>query len=124
MHVMLRVENLTASIAFYTEFFGLKVLRQTDYPAGGFTLAFLGAQSESVATAIELTHNWEPRKYEKGDAFGHLAFAVGDIYAFCRRLKSAKVTITREPAPMQFDQAETIAFVEDPDGYCIELIQV
>lgn len=123
LHVMLRVTDLERSIAFYTKLFGLTVLRQTDYPSGHFTLAFLGFKEESDETVIELTYNWGEQSYDKGNAFGHLAFGVENISEFCQYLRKAKVNITREPGPMQFDSNELIAFIKDPDGYSIELIQ-
>lgn len=123
LHVMLRVSELERSLAFYTELFGLKILRKSDYPDGQFTLTFLGFEKESTSTVIELTHNWNEKKYEKGDAFGHLAFAVNDIHQFCHSLREIGVKITREPGPMKFDGREIIAFIEDPDGYSIELIE-
>lgn len=94
-----------------------------DYPEGEFTLTFLGFEAESSSTVIELTHNWNEKKYDKGDAFGHLAFAVTDIHQFCYSLKEMGVKITREPGSVQFDNKEIIAFIEDPDGYSIELIE-
>lgn len=123
LHVMLRVSDLEQSLAFYTGLFGLKILRKIDYPDGQFTLAFLGFGRESTSTVIELTHNWNESEYEKGNAFGHLAFAVTDIHQFCLSLKEMDVNITREPGPMKFDDREIIAFIEDPDGYSIELIE-
>ncbi|MCP4061052.1 MAG: lactoylglutathione lyase [Pseudomonadota bacterium] len=123
LHVMLRVSDLEQSLAFYTGLFGLEILRQIDYPDGQFTLAFLGFEKESISTVIELTYNWNESKYDKGNAFGHLAFAVTDIHQFCHSLKQMDVKITREPGPMKFDDREIIAFIEDPDGYNIELIE-
>lgn len=123
LHVMLRVSDLEQSLAFYTGLFGLKTLRKIDYPDGQFTLAFLGFGRESTSTVIELTHNWNESEYEKGNAFGHLAFAVTDIHQFCLLLKEMDINITREPGPMKFDDREIIAFIEDPDGYSIELIE-
>ena len=123
LHVMLRVKNLKKSIDFYTQFFGLRVLSQTDYPEGQFTLAFLGFPNNSTFTSIELTYNWNESDYEKGNAFGHLAFETADIIEFCHRLKAERIEITREPGPMKYDDNETIAFIKDPDGYSIELIQ-
>lgn len=123
LHVMLRVQNLERSIEFYRQVLGMKVLRQQDYPAGQFTLAFMGYKDESGETAIELTYNWGKSDYEKGTAFGHLAFAVKDIYSFFRRLNLMQVCVTREPAPMQFDSSEMIGFFVDPDGYVIEIIE-
>ena len=123
LHVMLRVKNLDLSIDFYTRLLGMKVLRKKDYIDGRFTLAFLGYEDELKTTVIELTHNWDEHSYEKGNAFGHLAFAVNNIFAFCDTLKKHNAKFTREPAPMSFDSTETIAFIIDPDGYAIELIE-
>ncbi len=122
LHTMIRVGNLDRSIAFYTGCFGMKLIRRKDYEAGRFTLAFVGYGNESSHTVIELTHNWDTEKYDLGDGFGHLAIGVGDIYAACDRLREQGATITREPGPMKHGATE-IAFVEDPDGYKIELIQ-
>ncbi|MDO3386880.1 lactoylglutathione lyase [Gilvimarinus sp. SDUM040013] len=123
LHVMLRVNNMDLSIDFYTRIFGMKVLRKKDYIDGRFTLAFLGYDEESKSTVVELTHNWDEQSYEKGNAFGHLAFAVKDIFTFFGNLKKDNVKFTREPSPMKFDASETIAFISDPDGYTIELIE-
>lgn len=123
LHVMLRVKNLEQSIEFYRQVLGMRLLRRQDYPAGQFTLAFMEYKDESCETAIELTYNWGKSDYERGTAFGHLAFAVQDIYGFFSRLKSMQVCVTREPAPMQFDASELIGFFVDPDGYVIEIIE-
>jgi lactoylglutathione lyase len=122
LHTMLRVGDLDASIRFYTEQLGMKLLRRNDYPEGKFTLAFVGYGDESDHTVLELTHNWGRSDYTLGDAFGHLALGVSDIYAACERLRASGVKITREPGPMKHGTT-VIAFVEDPDGYKIELIQ-
>jgi lactoylglutathione lyase len=122
LHTMLRVGDLDASIRFYTEQLGMKLLRRNDYPEGKFTLAFVGYGDESDHTVLELTHNWGRSEYTIGDAFGHLALGVSDIYAACERLRGVGVKITREPGPMKHGTT-VIAFVEDPDGYKIELIQ-
>ncbi len=122
LHTMLRVKDLDASIRFYTEHFGMKLLRRNDYPGGEFTLAFLGYGDESEHTVIELTYNWDGRAYDLGDAFGHLAIGVDDIYAVCDRLRDEGVRITREPGPMKHGST-VIAFVEDPTGYKVELIE-
>lgn len=121
LHVMLRVKDLDQSLHFYTHYFGLKVLRKQDYPGGKFTLAFLGFNAEADSTVIELTHNWEQDRYEKGNAFGHLAFGVPDITTFCSHLQQDGIRITRAPGPMAHDNREIIAFIEDPDGYAIEI---
>ena len=123
LHVMLRVNNLEKSIEFYTHLLGMKVLRKQDYPEGHFTLTFLGYEDESNSTVIELTHNWDDHQYELGDAFGHLALAINNLHEFCQYLKKHDVIITREPAPMRYDPTEVIAFILDPDGYSIELIE-
>jgi lactoylglutathione lyase len=119
---MLRVGDLDASIRFYTEQLGMKLLRRNDYPDGKFTLAFVGYGDESDHTVLELTYNWGRDAYTLGDAFGHVALGVSDIYAACDRLRAGGVKITREPGPMKHGTT-VIAFVEDPDGYKIELIQ-
>ena len=122
LHTMLRVGDLDASIRFYTEQLGMKLLRRNDYPDGKFTLAFVGYGDESDHTVLELTYNWGRDAYTLGDAFGHVALGVSDIYAACERLRAGGVKITREPGPMKHGTT-VIAFVEDPDGYKIELIQ-
>ena len=122
LHTMLRVKDLDASIRFYTEMLGMKLLRRKDYPEGKFTLAFVGYGDESEHTVIEFTHNWGQSGYELGDAFGHVALGVDDIYATCDRLRAQGARITREPGPMKHGST-VIAFVEDPTGYKIELIE-
>lgn len=119
---MLRVKDLDASLAFYTEALGMRLLRKNDYPGGQFTLAFVGYGDEADHAVIELTHNWGKSEYELGDAFGHVAIGVEDIYATCERLRGLGVKITREPGPMKHGST-VIAFVEDPNGYKVELIQ-
>ncbi len=123
LHTMLRVGNLDRSLAFYTELLGMRLLRKKDYPGGRFTLAFVGYGDESDHTVVELTHNWDTEHYEIGSGFGHLALGVEDIYQACERLRAEGAKITREPGPMKHGTTE-IAFVEDPDGYKIELIQL
>jgi lactoylglutathione lyase len=123
LHTMLRVGNLDRSLAFYTELLGMRLLRKKDYPGGRFTLAFVGYGDESEHTVIELTHNWDTERYDLGNGFGHVALGVGDIYATCEELRAKGATITREPGPMKHGGSE-IAFIEDPDGYKIELIQL
>ncbi|WP_135077956.1 lactoylglutathione lyase [Terasakiella sp. SH-1] len=123
LHTMIRVFDLDKSIAFYTEMLGMKLLRKSDYPDGKFTLAFVGYGEETDHTVIELTHNWDQSApYDLGSGFGHLALGVTDIYATCDKLRASGATITREPGPMKHGKT-VIAFIEDPDGYKIELIE-
>ena len=122
LHTMIRVGNLERSIDFYVEKLGMKLLRKKDYESGRFTLAFVGYGDEASDAVIELTHNWDTDKYELGNAFGHLALAVKDIYGTCKRLEAAGVKIPRPPGPMKHG-GSVIAFIEDPDGYKIELIE-
>ena len=122
LHTMLRVGNLEASLKFYCEILGMKLLRQKDYPGGKFTLAFVGYGEESDHTVLELTHNWEVEKYNLGDAYGHIALGVDDIYKTCEEIKARGGKVVREPGPMKHGST-VIAFVEDPDGYKVELIQ-
>jgi lactoylglutathione lyase len=119
---MVRVGDLERSIRFYTEQLGMKLLRKTDFPGGRFTLAFLGYGDESTHAVIELTHNWDTDRYDLGNGFGHLAIGVEDIYGTCDRMRRSAVKIPREPGPMKHGTT-VIAFVEDPDGYKIELIE-
>ena len=122
LHTMLRVKDLDASLRFYTGQLGMKLLRKQDYPAGRFTLAFVGYGDEADHSVLELTYNWGRHDYTPGDAFGHVAIGVDDIHAVCERLRAAGVAITREPGPMQHGRS-VIAFIEDPNGYKIELIE-
>lgn len=123
LHTMLRVGDLEKSIKFYTEIFKMKLLRQKDYPEGKFTLAFLGYGDESENTALELTHNWDKSEYELGNAFGHIAIEVDDVYKACEEIKTLGGNIVREAGPMKQSNSGTIlAFVEDPDGYKVELL--
>tara|TARA_B000000557_G_scaffold182036_1_gene148722 strand:+ start:130 stop:510 length:381 start_codon:yes stop_codon:yes gene_type:complete len=122
LHTMIRVANLDRSIDFYTSIIGLKLVRKTDYPHGKFTLAFLSINSNDDEPFLELTYNWDIEKYELGTAFGHIAIGVDDIYQICDEIKSKGGTITREPGPMKGSKS-ILAFVEDPDGYKIELLQ-
>jgi len=122
LHTMIRVGNLEKSLTFYTTVLDMRLLRQQDYPGGRFTLAFVGYGDESETSVIELTHNWETSSYDPGNGFGHLAIGVDDIEGVCRNIKIAGGKVTREPGPMKHGST-IIAFVEDPDGYQIELIQ-
>ncbi|MBW2522962.1 MAG: lactoylglutathione lyase [Deltaproteobacteria bacterium] len=121
LHTMIRVGDLDRSLSFYTEVLGMRLLRKKDYPGGKFTLAFVGYGDEEETAVIELTHNWETDRYDLGDGFGHIALAAEDIYATCDRIRERGGKIVREPGPMKHGTTE-IAFVEDPDGYKIELI--
>jgi len=123
LHTMLRVRDLDKSIDFYTRHLGMKELRRKDFPSGEFTLAFVGYGDEVDHTVLELTHNWDQEEpYELGDGFGHIAIGVPDIYGVCEKLEAEGVSIPRPPGPMKHGGPE-IAFIEDPDGYKIELIQ-
>ncbi|HEX4339895.1 MAG TPA: lactoylglutathione lyase [Polyangiaceae bacterium] len=122
LHTMLRVGNLDASLAFYTGPLKMKLLRKKDYPSGEFTLAFVGYEDEASSAVIELTHNWGKTSYEKGDGFGHIALSSTDIAAVCAEVRAAGYRVTREPGPMKHG-GSVIAFIEDPDGYKIELIE-
>lgn len=122
LHTMLRVGDLDRSIAFYTEVLGMRLLRRHDYPEGKFTLAFVGFQDEAEGAVIELTHNWGVESYELGNGYGHIALEVPDAYAACEAIKARGGRVTREAGPMKHGST-VIAFVEDPDGYKIELIQ-
>ncbi|CDK98407.1 glyoxalase I, Ni-dependent [Magnetospirillum gryphiswaldense MSR-1 v2] len=122
LHTMIRVGNLDASIDFYTRLLGMKLLRRQDYPDGRFTLAFVGYGDEADNTVIELTHNWDTASYDLGTGFGHVALGVPDIHATCAQLAQAGAKITRPPGPMKHGST-IIAFIEDPDGYKIELIE-
>ncbi len=123
LHTMIRVRDLDASLKFYTEQLGMKLLRKRDYPTGKFTLAFVGYGDETDHTVLELTHNWEQAEpYNLGSAFGHLALGVPDVYKACEQLAAAGVKIPRPAGPMAHG-GSVIAFIEDPDGYRIELVQ-
>lgn len=122
LHTMLRVGNLQRSIDFYTKGFGMKEIRRRDVPDGKYTLAFVGYGEEEDHTLIELTYNYGTEKYEMGTAFGHLAVGVPDVAATTEKLRSLGAKVTREPGPVKFGTT-IIAFVEDPDGYKIELVQ-
>lgn len=123
LHTMLRVGNLEESIQFYCEVLGMTLLRQKDYPGGKFTLAFVGYGEESENTVIELTYNWGTDSYDIGSGYGHIALGVDDIYATCKAIKAQGGKVVREPGPMKHGTT-VIAFIEDPTGYKIELIQL
>ncbi|MDO6499012.1 lactoylglutathione lyase [Photobacterium sanguinicancri] len=121
LHTMIRVVDLEKSIAFYTKVLGMKELDRSDNPEYRYTLVFVGY--EENGTTIELTHNWDTDRYEMGNAFGHLALGVDDIYLACDKIKSLGGNVTREPGPVKGGTTH-IAFITDPDGYQIELIQL
>ena len=121
LHTMIRVVDLDKSIKFYTEVLGMKLIRQKDYPDGKFTLAFVGYGKEPDEAVIELTHNWDTDKYEMGNAFGHIAIEVNDVYKACEEMNKSGGRIIRDAGPMNAGTT-IIAFIEDPDGYQIELI--
>ena len=123
LHTMIRVRDLDKSLDFYTRLLGMTQLRKKDYAGGKFTLAFVGYGGEADHTVIELTHNWDQEEpYDLGTGFGHVAIGVPDIYATCERLEAEGVAIPRPPGPMKHGTT-VIAFIEDPDGYKIELIE-
>jgi lactoylglutathione lyase len=122
LHTMIRVNDLEESLRFYCDSLGMMLLRKKDYPSGRFTLAFVGYGSEESHAVIELTYNWDIRQYELGTAFGHIALGVEGLVETCERLRARGVKIAREPGPMKHGGSE-IAFVEDPNGYRIELIE-
>ena len=122
LHTMLRVGELERSLRFYTEILGMRLLRRHDYPEGRFTLAFVGYGPESEGAVLELTHNWDTASYELGTGFGHIALEVPDAYAACAAIKARGGKVVREAGPMKHGTT-VIAFVEDPDGYKVELIQ-
>ena len=121
LHTMLRVGNLERSIDFYTQVLGMKLLRQKDYPDGKFTLAFVGYGDESDSTVIELTYNWDTDSYDLGEGYGHIAIEVDDVYEAVSELQSRGGKVIRDAGPMNAGMT-IIAFIEDPDGYPIELI--
>lgn len=122
LHTMFRVGNLNRSLVFYQDILGMKLLRQQDYPGGRFTLAFLGYGEEASHTVLELTYNWDTDHYDLGSAFGHIAIEVDDAAAACDAARAKGAKVVREAGPMQHGTT-VIAFIEDPDGYKIELIQ-
>jgi lactoylglutathione lyase len=122
LHTMLRVGNLEQSIAFYTEVLGMQLLRRQDYPEGRFTLAFVGYGAEDQHTVLELTHNWDTTHYDLGNGYGHIALAVPNAAAACDEIRARGGRVVREAGAMKHGTT-VIAFVEDPDGYKIELIE-
>jgi lactoylglutathione lyase len=123
LHTMLRVFDLEKSLEFYVDRLGMTLLRRKDFPTGEFTLAFVGYGGEADHTVIELTHNWGQKEpYTIGSGYGHIAIGVPDIYGLCGQLEQAGVKIPRPPGPMKHG-GSVIAFIEDPDGYKIELIE-
>lgn len=122
LHTMLRVGDLGKSLAFYTEVLGRKLLRRTDYTDGKFTLAFVGFTDEESGAVIELTHNWGVEQYDLGNAFGHIAIEVDDAAESCKKIRQRGGVVVREAGPMKHGNT-VISFIEDPDGYKIELIQ-
>jgi len=122
LHTMLRVTDLERSLAFYRDVLGMRILRRHDYPEGRFTLAFVGYGDEADHTVVELTHNWDTDAYELGTAFGHIALGVADVHAACDAIKARGGKVVRPAGPMK-GGTRVIAFVEDPDGYKIELVE-
>ncbi len=123
LHTMLRVGDLDASLNFYVDILGMRVLRQHDFPDGRFTLAYLGYADEASATVLELTHNWDTHEYDLGNGYGHIAIGVDDVYAAADKIKAAGGKIVREAGPMMHGQT-VLAFAEDPDGYKVELLSL
>ncbi|MGI9285192.1 MAG: lactoylglutathione lyase [Pseudomonadales bacterium] len=122
LHTMLRVADLEKSLQFYTEVLGMRLLRRSDFSEGKFTLAFVGYADESEQAVLELTHNWDTNQYDLGNAYGHIALSADDIYKTCEDIKAKGGEVVREAGPMKHGTT-VIAFVKDPDGYMIELIQ-
>jgi lactoylglutathione lyase len=122
LHTMLRVGNLQASIDFYTQLMGMKLLNKSENKEYRYTLAFIGYAQESDATVLELTYNWDKHQYDMGDAFGHIAIGVDDIYTQCEFIEQQGGDVYRKPGPVKGGKS-VIAFVRDPDGYAIELIE-
>ncbi len=122
LHTMLRVGDLDRAVAFYTEVLGMRVLRRSDYPEGRFTNLFVGYGDETSAAVLELTHNWDIKTYDPGTGYGHVAIEVDNAYQACEEIRKRGGTVTREAGPMKHGTT-VIAFVADPDGYKIELIQ-
>lgn len=122
MHTMVRVTDLEASLGFYCEVLGMQILRRTDFPEGRFTLAFVGYGGEDTNTVLELTHNWDTASYDLGDAYGHIALGVPDVYKACDEIRARGGNVVRDAGPMK-GGTRVIAFVEDPDGYKVELVE-
>lgn len=122
LHTMLRVGDINRSKEFYTRVMRMKLLREHEFPEGQFTLAFVGYGDEETDTVLELTYNWDQDKYDLGDAYGHVAIGVDDVYATCEEIRKNGGKIIREPGPMKGTDT-VLAFVEDPDGYKIELLE-
>jgi len=122
LHTMLRVGDLERSLAFYRDVLGMQLISRKDYPEGKFTLAFVGFGKNPEQAELELTYNWDTHAYDLGNAYGHIALGVDDIYAVAERIRAAGGKITREPGPMKHGTT-VIAFVQDPDGYKVELIE-
>lgn len=122
LHTMLRVGDMQRSKAFYIDVLEMKLIREREFPEGEFTLAFLGYGDESNSTVLELTHNWDRSDYDLGNAYGHIAIGVDDVYKACERIRAAGGKIVREAGPMA-GSTTVLAFVEDPDGYKIELLE-
>lgn len=122
LHTMLRVADLDTSIHFYTDVMGMRLLRKRDNPDYRYTLAFVGYAEESEQAVLELTYNWDTNEYDHGNAYGHVAFAVEDIYAMCDAISKKGGEVYRKPGPVKGGKT-IIAFVRDPDGYAIELIE-
>jgi lactoylglutathione lyase len=127
LYPMIRVSDLERSLAFYTEALGMRELRRENFTDGRFTLVFIGYDEEASSTVLELTYNWDARQYEHGTGYGHLALEVADIFGTCARISTLGVKIVRDPGPMMYaadesGEREVIAFIEDPDGFRIELI--
>jgi lactoylglutathione lyase len=122
LHTMIRVGDLDESLRFYTEALGMKLIRKKDYEGGRFTLAFVGYDDEDKSAVIELTHNWDTHAYDVGTGFGHVAIGTDDIKATVEKVRAMGGKVTREPGPMKHGTT-VIAFVEDPNGYKVELIE-
>ena len=123
LHTMIRVNDLDESIKFYCELLGMRLLRKKEYPSGRFTLAFVGYGPETEEAVVELTYNWDTHEYDLGNGFGHIALGVDDIYKTCEELRKKGAKVVREPGPMKHGGSH-IAFIEDPNGYKIELIDL